>query len=103
MRSQKDLEANQGTGSSVTLAASNSDATPASKTDVQGVFVIRGNKVQFIPVQTGISGVTDIEVTGGLQLGDQIVIGSYKALRTLHSGTAIKIDNTITSDTDSSS
>ena len=103
MRSQKDLEANQGTGSSVTLAASNSDATPASKTDVQGVFVIRGNKVQFIPVQTGISGVTDIEVTGGLQLGDQIVIGSYKALRTLHSGTAVKIDNTITSDTDSSS
>lgn len=103
MRSQKDLEANQGTGSSVTLAASNSDATPASKTDVQGVFIIRGNKVQFIPVQTGISGVTDIEVTKGLQLGDQIVIGSYKALRTLHSGTAIKIDNTIASDTDSSS
>jgi HlyD family secretion protein len=103
MRSQKDLEANNGTGSSVTLAASNSDAAPASKTDVQGVFVIRGNKVQFVPVQTGISGVTDIEVTGGLQLGDQIVIGSYKALRTLHSGTAIKIDNTIASDTDSSS
>ncbi len=103
MRSQKDLQAKQDTGSSVTLAASNSDATPASKADVQGVFVIRGAKVQFVPVQTGISGVTDIEVTGGLQLGDQIVIGSYKALRSLQSGAAIKIDNTITSTTDSSS
>jgi HlyD family secretion protein len=103
MRSQKDLQANKDEGSSsVTLAASNADAAPASKSEVQGVFVIRGNKVQFIPVQTGISGVTDIEVTNGLQLGDQIVIGSYKALRTLHSGTGIKIDNTITN-TDTSS
>jgi HlyD family secretion protein len=105
VRSKKDLEAKQDTGGSVTLAASNSDATNSSaKADIQGVFVVRGNKVQFIPVQTGISGVTDIEVTNGLQLGDQIVIGSYKALRSLHSGTAIKIDNTVTNtDTSSSS
>ena len=98
MRSQKDLAAKQDSGSSVTLAASNSDVTnPSNKADVQGVFVIRGNKVQFVPVQTGISGVTDIEITGGLQLGDQIVIGSYKALRSLHSGATIKIDNSVTS------
>ena len=97
MRSQKDLEAKQESGSSVTLAASNADATSSdNKADVQGVFVLRGNKVQFVPVQTGISGVTDIEVTKGLQLGDQIVIGSYKALRSLHSGTTIKVDNSIT-------
>jgi HlyD family secretion protein len=104
MRSQKDLEAKQDSGGSVTLAASNTDTAGATKADVPGVFVIRGNKVQFVPVETGISGVTDIEVTSGLQLNDQIVIGSYKALRSLHSGTAIKIDNTITStDADSSS
>jgi HlyD family secretion protein len=106
VRSQKDLNAAQkDEGGSVTLAASNSDvATPASKADVQGVFVIRGNKVQFLPVETGISGVTDIEVAKGLQLGDQIVTGSYKALRSLHSGASIKIDNTIaTNTTDTSS
>ena len=104
MRSQKDLAAKQESGSSVTLAASTADATtPSSNADIQGVFVIRGNKVQFVPVQTGISGVTDIEVTSGLQLGDQIVIGSYKALRTLHSGSAIKIDNSIANSTDASS
>lgn len=97
MRSQKDLATNHDSGSSVTLAASSSDvANPSNKADVQGVFIIRGNKVQFVPVQTGISGVTDIEVIKGLNLGDQIVIGSYKALRSLHSGAAIKIDNSIT-------
>jgi HlyD family secretion protein len=95
MRSQKDLQANNGKSSgSVTLAASNTDAAASSKSETQGVFAVRGNKVQFVPVQTGISGVTDIEVTNGLQLGDSIVIGSYKALRSLHSGATIKIDNT---------
>ena len=95
MRSQKDLAEAKKSGSSgsVTLAASNSDSAISAKADIQGVFVVRGNKVQFVPVQTGISGVTDIEVTSGLQLGDQIVIGSYKALRTLKPGTSIKIDN----------
>jgi HlyD family secretion protein len=104
VRSEKDLEAKQDSGGSVTLAASNSDATNgSSKADIQGVFVVRGNKVQFIPVQTGISGVTDIEVTNGLGLGDQIVTGSYKALRSLHSGAAIKIDNTVTNTTSDTS
>ena len=45
------------------------------------------------PVDTGISGVTDIEVTKGLQPGDEIVIGSYKALRTLKPEAQIKVDN----------
>jgi HlyD family secretion protein len=63
------------------------------KTDVQGVFVIRGKKAEFVPVQTGVAGVTDIEVTTGLKDGDVIVTGSYKALRTLRPGAPIKVDN----------
>ena len=100
IRSKKALEeAAKGTKgeSSVTLAASKSDAPAgdksAEKTDVQGVFVLRGKKAEFAPVQTGISGITDIEVTSGLQDGDQIVTGSYKALRTLKPGAAVKVDN----------
>jgi HlyD family secretion protein len=85
-------------GSSVTLAASKptsgtNTGTNAQKTDVQGVFVIRGKKAEFVPVQTGVAGVTDIEVTTGLKDGDVIVTGSYKALRTLRPGAAIKVDN----------
>jgi HlyD family secretion protein len=44
-------------------------------------------------VETGISGVTDIEVTKGLQDGEEIVVGSYKALRTLKPEAAVKVDN----------
>jgi len=44
-------------------------------------------------VQTGIAGVTDIEVTSGLKDGDEIVTGSYKALRTLRPGATVKVDN----------
>jgi HlyD family secretion protein len=100
MRSKKALEeAAKGSKgeSSVTLAASKSDSgagdKPADKTDVQGVFVLRAKKAEFVAVQTGISGVTDIEVTSGLNDGDQIVTGSYKALRTLKPGAAVKVDN----------
>jgi HlyD family secretion protein len=94
VRTQKDLdEAREGKDASVTLAAAKSTSTPAAKADIQGVFIVHGKKADFVPVQTGITGVTDIEVTGGLKEGDQIVIGSYKALRTLRPGASIKIDN----------
>jgi HlyD family secretion protein len=93
-RSQKELdEAKNGTSSNVTLAASRADGAGSAKVDVQGVFVVRSGKAQFVPVQTGISGVTDIEITGGLQEGDLIVTGNFKALRTLKPGASVKVDN----------
>jgi HlyD family secretion protein len=63
------------------------------KDDIQGVFVIRNKKAEFVPVTTGISGTTDIEVLSGLKDGDEIVTGSYKVLRTIRSGSSVKIDN----------
>ena len=95
VRSQKEIEeAKQGKSDGVTLAASK-PAGKAAKEDVTGVVLLRGKKVEFVPVQTGISGVTDIEVTNGLREGDEIVTGSYKALRTLKPGASIKVDNTV--------
>jgi HlyD family secretion protein len=104
VRSQKDLdEAREGKSGSVTLAASRPATALGQKDDITGVFVLRGKKVEFVPVQTGITGVTDIEVTSGLREGDEIVIGSYKALRTLRPGASIKVDNTPPKREDSSS
>ncbi|MGA3293208.1 MAG: efflux RND transporter periplasmic adaptor subunit [Candidatus Acidiferrales bacterium] len=101
-RSQKELEeAKSGASGSVTLAAAKSDS--GQNTDIQGVFIVRGGKAQFVPVQTGITGVTDMEITGGLQEGDTIVTGSYKALRTLKPGTSVKIDNSAPKVAESSS
>jgi HlyD family secretion protein len=50
-------------------------------------------KVKFVPVKTGITGATDIEVTDGLKKDDQIVTGSYKVLRTLKNNATVKVDN----------
>lgn len=99
VRTRKDLEdaekdSKGKPNSGVTLAAP--PATPGTdpkKQEIQGVFVIRNKKAIFVPVETGISGVTDIEVTKGLQPNDEIITGSYKALRTLRPKTTVKVDN----------
>jgi HlyD family secretion protein len=73
-------------------------AVPAGdpKEELQGVFIVRNNKdAVFVPVTTGISGATDIEVISGLKDGDDIVTGSYKVLRTLRNGASVKIDNSV--------
>jgi len=97
VRSRKDLEEaakNAKKDRTVTLAAPPPAAAGDPKKDeVQGVFVVSGKKAVFRAVDTGISGVTDIEVTKGLQAGDEIVIGSYKALRTLKPEASVKVDN----------
>ena len=100
VRTRKDLEqaakdASKNGNSSVTLAAPPPPAPgDPKKEEVQGVFVVNGRKAVFRPVETGISGVTDIEITKGLQPGDEIVVGSYKALRTLKPASSVKVDNT---------
>jgi len=64
------------------------------KEELQGVFVLKNKRdAVFVPVTTGISGTTDIEVTNGLKEGDEIVTGSYKVLRTLRNGASVKVDN----------
>jgi HlyD family secretion protein len=65
---------------------------------VQGVFVVRreGRKQRavFVPVQTGITGASDIEVTSGVKPGDEIIIGPYRVLRTLKNNAVVKLDTT---------
>jgi HlyD family secretion protein len=94
-------EAKNGQSSNITLAAPIDNG--ADQKEVQGVFVVRDGKADFVPVQTGITGVTDIEVTHGLQPGDVIVTGSFKVLRTLRPGTKVKIDNSLPSVSESTS
>lgn len=68
-------------------------AEKARKEEIQGVFVVSGEKAEFRKVETGITGSTDIEVLRGLNEGDQIITGSYKVIRTLRNDAKIKIDN----------
>jgi len=64
-----------------------------NKEELQGVFIIRGEKAEFAEVKTGITGATDIEVLSGLKDGEEIITGSYKVIRTLRNGARVKIDN----------
>jgi HlyD family secretion protein len=92
----------------VTTVAASSGPVVAPKPQ-QGVFVLRKEKGKlravFVPVTTGITGATEIEVTSGLQAGDEIVTGTYRVLRSLKDGDPVKIDTTpaVVKDTDSSS
>ena len=103
-RTKKDLDeaARENGQNSVTLAAerpapgpdgSGSTSALEKNPEIQGVFVVRNKRAQFVPVATGITGITDIEITSGLQEGDQIITGSYKTLRTLKPDARVKVDN----------
>jgi HlyD family secretion protein len=75
-------------------------ATPAAKpaAPIQGVFTVKNDKGKlravFVPITTGITGATDIEVLSGLKEGQEIVIGPFKTLRTLKGGALLKRDDT---------
>src|SRR5207237_613387 len=69
-------------------------ASKSPKTEIQGVFVITGDKAVFRTVETGIAGATDIEIVSGLAEGDQIVTGSFKVIRTLRNRARVKVENT---------
>jgi HlyD family secretion protein len=92
VRSKADLEPSDASKGSVRAASAPADASK-QKEEVQGVFVIRNKKAEFVPAETGISGTSDIEVTKGPQEGDEVITGSYKVLRTLKPGTTVKVDN----------
>ena len=76
-------------------AASTSTATNSQPK--QGVFVLNKDahgklRAKFVPVTTGITGATDIEVLSGLAPGDEVVTGPYKTLRALKDGALLKRD-----------
>ncbi len=97
IRQRADL-ATDSKGKPVTAQAVTPTDGKDPKEELQGVFVLKNKKdAVFVPVVTGISGTTDIEVTSGLKEGDEIVTGSYKVLRTLRNGTGVKVDNSTAS------
>ena len=56
------------------------------------VFVVNDGVAKAVPIKTGIGNDTDIEIIEGVTEGQQVVIGSYRALsKTLKNGSKIKI------------
>jgi HlyD family secretion protein len=102
MRDKNDLEAQNNKTKGGPPAAVPAQGAKKESQDIQGVFVItKSKKAEFHTVETGLTGTTEIQVKNGLQEGDEIITGSYKVLRTLRNGTAVKVDNTLASKSES--
>jgi HlyD family secretion protein len=88
-----------------TVAAATTTTQPSQL--VQGVFVVskvKGkDRVHFVPVTTGITGATDIEVLGGIKPGDRIVTGTYRVLRDLKENSLVKQDSSLAAPQNTSS
>ena len=63
---------------------------PGKAQDEEGVFVNNGGTVKFVPVKTGLSGDTNVEIVSGLKDGQQIVTGPFRARREIKDGSKVK-------------
>jgi HlyD family secretion protein len=63
-----------------------------TRKELEGVFVLRGQHVEFVPVKTGIAGDRYFEVLSGLREGDQVVVGPYNTVRDLADGARVKVE-----------
>lgn len=72
--------------------AKETEAKPKTEDLEEVVFVHRGGKVQAIKVKTGISDFDNIEIISGLQAGDEIVSGPFRAVsKQLKDGVAVEV------------
>jgi HlyD family secretion protein len=100
VRQRGDLEPKKDQKKSVQAAAKvDPVAEKLKKEEIQGVFIVKGEKAEFRKVDTGITGATDIEVLSGIKDSDEILTGSYKVIRTIRNETRVKIDNTVKTET----
>ncbi len=61
------------------------------KKEVEGVFLVKNGKAKFVEVKKGVTGDMNIEIKEGVKLGDQVIVGPFKVLRTLKDGDNVKI------------
>jgi HlyD family secretion protein len=65
---------------------------PGAPREQEGVFVMAGGKARFRPVRTGLMGDLTVEVVSGLQGGETLIVGPFKALRELKGGEPVRVE-----------
>jgi HlyD family secretion protein len=60
--------------------------------EVEGVFVVVNDEVEFRPIEVGIAGEKYFQVLSGLDEGDQVVTGPFSSVRELRDGTPVKVE-----------
>ncbi|MEX2270042.1 MAG: efflux RND transporter periplasmic adaptor subunit [Vicinamibacterales bacterium] len=74
-------------------AAQTTQDLPAGQVrkDIEGVFVVQSGRAAFMPVRIGIAGERYFEVLEGVNEGDEVIVGPFSSVRTLHDGDAVKV------------
>jgi len=62
---------------------------PGAPRDEEGVYLMKDGKAEFRKVTTGLRGELDVEVTEGLEGGETLITGPFRALRALEPGAAV--------------
>jgi HlyD family secretion protein len=60
--------------------------------EVEGVFLVRDGKAEFVAVKLGIAGERFFEVVGGLKEGDRVITGPFDSVRNLYDGDQVLIN-----------
>jgi HlyD family secretion protein len=67
-----------------------------TRKELEGVFLVRDNKAEFVPVKTGIAGEKYFEVLSGLKEGDSVITGPFSSVRELSDSAAVKVEQPVT-------
>lgn len=73
------------------------DSPKAEKTESgrlkteEGVYALKGGKAVFVPIKTGMAGDLMVEVVEGLEPGQEIITGPFKALRAIKDGDRVVV------------
>ena len=89
VRQEKDLkgyaeEADSASADSITVKKEKSS-------EVEGVFVVVDGRAEFRQIKIGVAGQTHFEILSGLEEGDKVVSGNFRAIRDLKDGQRVKI------------
>ena len=59
--------------------------------ELEGVFLARNGRAEFVPVKIGITGEKYHEVLSGLKVGDEVITGPFASVRNLREGEEIRV------------
>ncbi len=62
---------------------------PGAPREEEGVYLMKNGKAEFQAVKTGLLGELDVEILDGLEGGETLIAGPFRALRSLKPGDAV--------------
>jgi HlyD family secretion protein len=91
VRREKDLDGYKARVDSTKVDSTSTPGVEEGEIEVEGVFVVSDGKARFRRVKVGIAGQTHFEVVSGLEEGELVVSGNYRAIRDLRDGQRVKV------------